>query len=255
MIVCAHKLKVRQGAIATIKFGNERLETKPGWESGEATIWGDQLIIDIEDSFDFLEIELFASGTKKDFLGRVVLSLHVDLKPNTSYHYYLKDHKGRRLGDSSIEFKIDFRFNKLVAGLKMFQPRGTIVWEEKKEDVSLARIGKLINRIKSSIITPDLDVMMQQVEDVLTWKKPLLSVISVFSWLMFVNFFQLWMIPIGAGFGILSLKFVKDVEDEKMEAVKEKKEKKSSSVKDFKLIAESREGKQMTDQEEVVSHF
>jgi len=56
--MCAHYLKHRQGAIATINFGNERLETKPGWESGSATIWGDQHIIDIEDSFDFLEIAL-----------------------------------------------------------------------------------------------------------------------------------------------------------------------------------------------------
>ena len=87
---------------------------------------------------------MFSSASKKEFLGRIVLSLHLDLKPNKSYHYYLRDYKGRRIGDASIEFKIDFRFNKLIAGLKMFQPRGNIFWEEKKEAVSLARIGDLI---------------------------------------------------------------------------------------------------------------
>ena len=88
-IICAHGLKIRQGAIATINFGNERLETKQGWESAETTIWGDQIIFDIEDSFDIIEISIFSSSSKKELLGKIYLSLHL-LKPKMHYHYYLQ---------------------------------------------------------------------------------------------------------------------------------------------------------------------
>ena len=47
----------------------------------------------------------------------------------------------------SMEFKIDFTYNKLLAGLKMFQPRGQTYWEDDSVDVSLTRIFELITRI------------------------------------------------------------------------------------------------------------
>jgi hypothetical protein len=243
-ILCAHKLKIRQGAIAAIKFGNERLETKPAAEAGEVAMWGDQFIFDIEDSFDLIEISLYSSTSKKEFLGQISLSLHVDLTAKRSYHFYLKDQKGKRVGNASIEFKIDFRFSKVMAGLKMFQPRGSLHWVEKKEDVSLTRIAHLINRIKSFIITPDFDAMMKQVEDILYWRKPFISFCSLIGWLLFVNLFQLWMVPFGLAIGIIAAKFSKDKEEI---SKKEKKEEKSpSAAKDFKLIAQSKDALRST---------
>ena len=47
-----------------------------------------------------------------------------------------------------MEFKIDFTYNKLLAGLKMFQPRGQTYWEDDSVDVSLTRIFELITRIR-----------------------------------------------------------------------------------------------------------
>ena len=49
----------------------------------------------------------------------------------------------------------------------MFKPKSEIVWEEKKEDVSLTRIANLVNRIKSFIVTPDMAAFLQQIGTVL----------------------------------------------------------------------------------------
>ena len=59
MIICAHGLRRPHGAIAVIKFGNERLETKPAWESGTASLWADQFTINIKDSFELIEIVVY----------------------------------------------------------------------------------------------------------------------------------------------------------------------------------------------------
>ena len=45
----------------------------------------------------------------------------------------------------------------------MFKPKSEIVWEEKKEDVSLTRIANLVNRIKSFIVTPDMAAFLKQI--------------------------------------------------------------------------------------------
>ena len=45
----------------------------------------------------------------------------------------------------------------------MFKPKNEVVWEEKKDEVSLTRIANLINRIKSFIVTPDMDAFMKQI--------------------------------------------------------------------------------------------
>jgi hypothetical protein len=133
------------------------------------------------------------------------------------------------------------RFNNLTAGLKMFQPRAALFWEEKKEDVSLARIGQLIARIKSFIITPDFDEFLNQMENILIWKKPLASISALIGWLLLVNLFDLWMIPFILFAVLLSSKFGSKNADDNLEK-KEKKIKKSSAAKDFKFIADSREG-------------
>ena len=49
----------------------------------------------------------------------------------------------------------------------MFKPKSEIVWEEKKEDVSLTRIANLVNRIKSFIVTPDMAAFLKQIGIVL----------------------------------------------------------------------------------------
>ena len=69
------------------------------------------------------------------------------MKPKVSYHYYLKDAKGR-LTESTLEFEIDFKFNPFISGLKMFTPKRSAIWEDTKEDVSLIRMAKLVTRIK-----------------------------------------------------------------------------------------------------------
>ena len=135
----------------------------------------------------------------------------------------------------SMEFKIDFTYNKLMAGLKMFQPKAQTYWEDDSVDVSLTRIYELITRIglqtnlhnftiwnivkefslskvifhsiwenrrftilqlsariKSHIVTPDFDAMVQAISDIREWKRPLVSIGALIGWLLFINFFQLW---------------------------------------------------------------
>ena len=108
-------------------------------------IWGDRFVVDIFDPHDLVEISLIDSR-KKESLGQLFVSLH-KIKPKVSYHYYLKDAKGR-LTDSTLEFEIDFKFNPFISGLKMFTPKRTKIWEHLKEDVSLVRMAKLVTRIK-----------------------------------------------------------------------------------------------------------
>ena len=59
----------------------------------------------------------------------------------------------------SMEFKIDFTYNKLLAGLKMFQPRGQTYWEDDSVDVSLTRIFELITRIVLESDTSQFDLL------------------------------------------------------------------------------------------------
>merc|ERR1712183_1055061 len=58
------------------------------------------------------------------------------------------------------------------------------------------------------------------------------------GWLLFVNFFRLWMIPFGLAIGVLVGSKKEDEEEKKKE---EKKEKKHSKMKDLKFIANSKE--------------
>ena len=105
---------------------------------------------------------------------------------------------------------------------------------------SLVRIHELITRIKSFIITPDFDAMCQAIESIRSWERPLVSVSAWIGWLLFVNCFRLWMIPLGLAIGVLvGSKEVKEDEEKKKE---EKKEKKHSKMKDLKFIANSKEG-------------
>ena len=83
--------------------------------------------------------------SKKEVIGKLFLSLHY-LTPRTTYAYHLRNDKMDHLVQS-MEFKIDFTYNKLLAGLKMFQPRGQTYWEDDSVDVSLTRIFELITRI------------------------------------------------------------------------------------------------------------
>ena len=88
--------------------------------------------------------------SKKEVIGKLFLSLHY-LTPRTTYAYHLRNEKMDHLVQS-MEFKIDFTYNKLLAGLKMFQPRGQTYWEDDSVDVSLTRIFELITRIELSNI-------------------------------------------------------------------------------------------------------
>ena len=51
---------------------------------------------------------------------------------------------------------------------------------------------QLFARIKSHIVTPDFDAMVQAISDIREWKRPLVSICALIGWLLFVNFFQLW---------------------------------------------------------------
>ena len=77
----------------------------------------------------------------------------------------------------------------------------------------------------------------------LYWRRPLISIISLIGWLLFVNFFQIWMVPFGLAIGILAGKFAppENVENSADKKEKKDKEKKSSAVKDFKILADSKE--------------
>jgi len=101
------------------------------------------------------------------------------------------------------------------------------------------RIHELITRIKSFIITPDFDAMCQAIESVRSWERPVVSIGAWVGWLLFVNFFRLWMIPFGLAIGVLVGSKKEDEEEKKKE---EKKEKKHSKMKDLKFIANSKEG-------------
>ncbi|CBY18638.1 unnamed protein product [Oikopleura dioica] len=237
MLICATKLKTSRDVIASIRFGNERLETTPSKDSGGVALWGDRFVVDIFDPHDLVEISLFESR-KKESLGQLFISLH-KLKPKVSYHFYLKDAKGR-LTESTLEFEIDFKFNPFISGLKMFTPKRSAIWEDTKEDVSLVRMARLVTRIKSFIVTPDLEAIAQNIDDILRWKRPLVSVSTLFGWLIFVNCFELWMIPFALATALISQKF----------AIKKKKDsddsqsidrKKSSAAKDFKLLQDSKD--------------
>ena len=54
------------------------------------------------------------------------------------------------------------------------------------------RIHELITRIKSFIITPDMDAMFQGIENVRNWERPLISFSAWVGWILFVNCFNLW---------------------------------------------------------------
>lgn len=71
------------------------------------------------------------------------------------------------------------------------------------------------------------------------WFRPIVSIGALVGWLLFVNFFALWMVPAGIAIGVLV--GAKKEEGSKKKEKKEKKEK-SSTAKDFKLIASSRDG-------------
>jgi len=186
--------------VAVISFGNEKKETKPGTVIGSNAIWGDQFILKIEDAFDLIEIIVFSDVSKKEVIGKLFLSLHY-LTPRTTYAYHLRNEKMDHLVQS-MEFKIDFTYNKLLAGLKMFQPRGQTYWEDDSVDVSLTRIFELITRIKSHIVTPDFDALVQAISDIQEWQRPLISIGALIGWLLLVNFFQLWMVPLGLCIGV-----------------------------------------------------
>jgi len=87
-----------------------------------------------------------------------------------------------------------------------------------------------------------MDAIMQQMDDILAWKRKLHSIGALFGWLIFVNFFQLWMVPFGLGVGIFSSKFIKEKEEVEKEKEKKKEDKKPSSIRDLKLITKSNEG-------------
>ena len=89
--------------------------------------------------------DFISDVSKKEVIGKLFLSLHY-LTPRTTYAYHLRNDKMDHLVQS-MEFKIDFTYNKLLAGLKMFQPRGQTYWEDDSVDVSLTRIFELITRI------------------------------------------------------------------------------------------------------------
>ena len=49
-----------------------------------------------------------------------------------------------------------------------------------------------LKRIKSHIVTPDFDAMVEAISDIREWKRPLVSIGALVGWLLFINFFQLW---------------------------------------------------------------
>ena len=143
------------------------------------------------------------------------------------------------MANSTIEFELQYTFNQFLAGVKMFTPRPKIYWTDEKTDVSLSRIGQLVTRIKGYIVTPDLDALVVAIEDVRSWKRPLVSLGALFGWLLFVNFFALWMVPAGLALGVF-VGAPKEADSE--EKKKEKKDKKPAMKSDFRIIAGSREG-------------
>ena len=142
------------------------------------------------------------------------------------------------MANSTLEFELQYTFNQFLAGVKMFTPRPKIYWNEEKTEVSLSRIGQLVTRIKGYIVTPDLDALVAAIDDVRSWKKPLVSMGALFGWLLFVNFFALWMVPAGLALGV----FIGAPKDSEEKNKKEKREKKPPMKSDFRLIAGSREG-------------
>merc|ERR1711990_403356 len=99
------------------------------------------------------------------------------------------------------------------------------------------RIDTGRKRIFSHIVTPDFDAMVQAISDVREWKRPLMSMGALMGWLLVINFFQLWMVPLGLCIGVAATGKKKieeeSLKDEKLK--KDKKEKKEGIKKDFNI--------------------
>ena len=186
----------------------------------------------------FLAASLFHFTTSKFyFLELLTNKPSASLPKGKTYTHHLRNSKMEHMANATLEFELAYNYNRFLAGVKMFTPRPKIYWNDEKMEVSLSRIGDLVTRIKGYFVTPDLDAMLQAIEDVRSWKRPLVSLGALFGWLFFVNFFALWMIPAGLAIGVF-IGAPKNDGDVK----KDKKEKKSTTKSDFRIIAGSREG-------------
>ena len=94
---------------------------------------------------------------------------------------------------------------------------------------------------QSFIVTPDLEAIKQNIDDILRWKRPLVSVSTLIGWLIFVNCFELWMIPFALATALISQRFAHKKRSEESDILSIDK-KKSSAAKDFKLLQDSKDG-------------
>ena len=90
---------------------------------------------------------------------------------------------------------------------------------------------------------------MAILQDVRTWKKPILSFSALCFWLIFVNFFQLWMASFGICIGLVITAFIPDKEYGRVgqrwnqSENSQLEESTKTEKKDFNIISHSKDGK------------